>query len=121
MDKNEEAFINRLCGALPSMARLNREHLQEHGQLLPYAFLGEVTRYAIKLFEGNTESAKQELTALCGFLEREYARGTPSVRDLIALGVLENMAGPPEPYWGIRDFLGPSLREEIEHMWPSTR
>ena len=120
MDRNETAFIDRLCDAFPSIARLRSEHLQDnYGELLAHLFLGDVARYAISLFDSTSDSARRELTSLSGFMEREYTTGTPSVRDLIDLGFLENLAGPPEAYWRIRTVLGPELRKAIEEMWPS--
>jgi len=120
MDANETAFIQRLSKAFPALARLRGEHLRENGELLAHPFLGDVARHAISLFESKGDSARQELRMLCGFMEREYGSGTPSVRGLIVLRFLENLAGPPEPYWRIRAVLGPELRKAIERMWTST-
>lgn len=120
MAASEVAFVDRLCDAFPEVARLREDHLRDqNGELLPHLFLGDVTRYAIALFESSREPARHELTELCRFLEREYTTGTRSVRDLVALGILENMAGPPEPYWRVRTYLGPELRKTIEEMWPA--
>ena len=119
MDANETSFVDRLSNAFPAVARLRSEHTRENGELLPHPFLGDVARYAISLFESAGDVTKQELRMLCSFMENEYASGTPSVRALIALGFLENLAGPPEPYWRIRTVLGPELRKAIEEMWPA--
>jgi len=120
MDVNQLALIDRLCKAFPAIARLRNEHIRENGELLAHPFLGDVARHAISLFESTSDVASQELRTLCGFMEREYASATQSVRDLIALGFLENLAGPPEPYWRIRTFLGPDLGKAIEKMWPAS-
>src|SRR5947209_5603672 len=119
MDAKERAFIDRLCKEFPAIARLRSEHVRENGELLAHPFLGDVARNAILLFEDPSTLAKQELRNLLGFMEMEYASGTPSVRSLIALGFLENLAGPPEPDWSIRTLLGPELRRAIEAIWPS--
>ena len=121
MDAKETAFIDRLSKAFPAVARRRSEHLRESGELLSHPFLGGVARYAISLFESNGDVASEELRKLCSFMEKEYASGTPSVRALIALGFLENLAGPPEPHWRIRSVLGPELHSAIEEMWPSGR
>ena len=119
MDPSERLFFDRLRDAFPGIGRLESEHLRSHGELLSHLFLGEVARHAISLFESGSDSANQELGELFGFMEREYASGAPSVRSLIALGFLENLGGPPEPYWRIRTALGPNLRKAIEEMWPA--
>ena len=104
------------------MERLRTQHLLDnYGELLPHLLLGDVARHAISLYESASDSTKEELGKLCGFMEDEYMSGTNSVQDLIALGFLENLAGPPEPYWRIRTALGPELRKIIEEMWPSER
>ena len=121
MDANETAFVDRLSKAFPAVARLRSEHVRENRELLSHPFLGDVARYAISLFRSKGDVASQELRKLCSFMEKEYASGTPSVRALIALGFLENLAGPPEPHWRIRSVLGPELHSEIEEMWPSGR
>src|SRR6266571_222772 len=121
VDSNQAAFVDRLCNSFPALERLRGEHLREDfGELLPHLFLGDVARHAISLFGSTNELARQELRRLCDFLEREYTSGTDSVRDLIALGFLENLAGPPEPYWRIRTLLGSELRKAIEEMWDSS-
>lgn len=119
MDANEEAFVDRLCNAFPAIGRLRSEHLRDNDELLAHLFLGDVARHAISLFESKRDSARQDLMTLCAFIEREYESGTPSVRSLIALGFLENLAGPPERYWRIRTVLGPELLKTIEEMRPA--
>ena len=121
VDPNVAAFVDRLCSTFPAAERFRSEYPRKYGEFLPYLFLGDVARHAVSLFESTRESARQELGRLCGFMEREYMSGTKSVRDLIALGFLENLAGPPEPHWRIRTALGPELRKAIEEMWPSDR
>ena len=88
MDANETAFVGRLSKAFPAVARLRSEHVRENRELLSHPFLGDVARYAISLFKSKGDVASQELRKLCSFMEKEYASGTPSVRALIALGVL---------------------------------
>lgn len=120
MDPSERAFIDRLCTAFPAIERMRGDHLREYSELLPHPLLGDVARHAKSLFASTSDSAGQELRVLSDFMEREYASGTSAVRDLIALGFLENLAGPPEPHWRIRTVLGPQLRQVIEEMWPTT-
>ena len=119
VDSDEAVFVERLCNEFPTVGRLKIEHLRQNGELLAYVFLGDVARYAISLFESTNDLSKRELDMLCGFMETEYTSGVPSVRALIALGFLENLAGPPEPYWRIRTLLGPEMRKAIEEMWDS--
>lgn len=120
LDPDITAFIDRLCNDFPAIVRIRSKHLRDNGELLPHLFLGDVARHAISLFDTKTKSAEQELLMLSGFMEREFVAGTRPVRDLIALGFLENLAGPPEPHWHVRTVLGPELRRAIEEMWPVT-
>ena len=119
VDAAEAAFIGRLCVAFPTLRALREEHERDVGELLPYLFLGDVTRHAVALHGRGTPHAREELASLCRFLEREYVAGSERVRTLIALGFLENLAGPPDPQWRVREALGPALRREIETIWPS--
>lgn len=122
MNRNREApFINRLFTQFPSLDAIRAEHLRDNfGEMLPYLLLGDVARQAIRWHEEGVQDTDKELSRLLRFLEREYIEGDDAVQQLIEQGFLENLAGPPEPYWRIRERCGPTLRSRIEEMWPST-
>ncbi len=113
-------FIDRLCGELPSMQAVRKLHKRNHDAVLPYVFFGDVSREALRWYETNSEQDREELSRLMAFLECEYVAEGAAVRQLIEQGFLENVAGPPEPHWRIRQKLGPVLRSRIEEMWPTT-
>lgn len=92
----------------------NREYYEED---LPHLFLDEVASHAIAMYEADPEDA--ELHRLLDYLERQFIQGPESVQDLIHVGFLEGLGGPPERGWEVRRLLGPRLRTAIEQIWPA--
>jgi hypothetical protein len=119
METDEALFIDRLSASFRDLQRIREEHIRANDDLLSYVFLGEVAEHAVNTY-GDRKAPREKIERLFEFLEKEYVSGTPKVRDLIFLGIIENLAGPPEPYWRIRELLGPQMRKAIEETWPQT-
>lgn len=122
MEGSVNDFAVRLCRAVPRFEPLLEEYLREPGGFLPYAFMMEVGGYARSAFMSSRESGaplQADLVALMKFLESEFSRAPESVDDLIHMGFLESLGGPPKPYWRVRELLGPRMRRRIEEIWPS--
>lgn len=113
------AFFDRLSAAFPSIARMRDEHERDNGELLPCVLLGDVALDAARRYRADPAS-RVELLPLFDLIEREFTSAPESVNDLIFLGFLESLGGPPNPDWRVRELLGPVTRKAIEGMWPST-
>ena len=92
----------RLCDAFPVLGPIRDEHhREEFREFLLYAFMGDVSRRLFDLFEAANRGGvaeREELSRVLEFFEFEYAQGVEGVKEVIDLGLLENLAGPPEPH-----------------------
>jgi len=118
-DPDQRAFIERAGALSPAIQNAIVEDAADLGQVEPYGILGIIARHVIDLYRMGPQH-REEIQRILDFFESEYARGPDSVREIIHLGFLENLGGPPEDGWRTRDLLGPQLRKAIEVIWPSS-
>jgi hypothetical protein len=105
---NIDTFVADLVSVAPVLRGVLDEHLADQGgELLPHLFAADVTRWL---------SARGPEPTVLAVLEHHLADGDDEVRNVVALGVLENL----EPGNVLRAALGPGLRAELAALerWP---
>lgn len=110
MNAEEVAFVGALVHRFPALTALLREHLAYYDALLPRAFMGDVTRWAVAKQRAGSPS---ELAPFLEFVESCYRQGTTEEQELISVSFLENLPGPEEPGGDLRSALGPQLAEQL--------
>ena len=118
-----DQLIDELVARFPDTAPLRERVIRENdGELLPYVFIaGVANRSLAQYMDGQAHGGfvDPEIPGPFACLEEGYVVGDDKVRKLIHAGFLESLKGPPEPYWRVRELLGPRLRSVIESHWPS--
>jgi hypothetical protein len=66
----KEDFIEEMLRKVPELRPYYQEHLVDYDELLPHDFMGDVTRYVMKLArriieEGNSQPKEQLSTLTC--------------------------------------------------------
>ena len=126
MDEEEqfpevERFIEDMCEAVPALRPI-LELERSRGYSVSMMTMGEMTRVAKEwhLAELRDPSRpSKELREMFAFLESRYPSSTEQIRMVIDEEFLENLKGPADPQWRIRELLGPALRKRIEVIWSS--
>ena len=112
------SFVKASAARFPELKTLLEEHTKDNdGEILPYVFLGDVTRYVLSLlFAGSSGDleARRELRRILDYLEDAYSNGGEEIQDLIALSFLENLPRQGERGAQIRDMVGPNLKKQLE-------
>jgi hypothetical protein len=119
MSASTESFVQDLVTRFPSIRPIYDEHLDDNfGELLPHPFCGDLTRWIVNLYSGNSgiEDADKQLRAILDFLELSYLEGDDDIKELISVSILENMPSTGEDNVGIRDLLGPMLADEYSRV-----
>jgi hypothetical protein len=113
MKARDVAFVGALTSQFPDLTALLQEHLNDYDGLLPHVWLGEVTRWVLQRFiEDPTD---QTLRGVLDFIERWFAAAAShEERELVAASFLENLPRQGAEGAGIRDLVGPSLREQLQ-------
>ena len=77
-----QSFVRALVADLPELNLRLKEHLDDNfGELLPHVFFGDVAHWA----EQQAASRPASLSQLLDHLDLDYATGTDSIREVIAL------------------------------------
>jgi hypothetical protein len=99
----------------PALQPVLDDHRRLHGQTLPYIFLWEAVQYLIQLIGRGDAASLMEARGIVDFLEDEFikADGDREILDLIVGGFLENFPRRDENGAGLREILGPRLRERL--------
>jgi hypothetical protein len=110
----EEELVQLLVDAFPPLRPLLDEHLDDQfGEVLPYLFLADVSRYLVDLIESGR---RQDALPVLDWLERRFRAGSEEEQTLIAAGFLEALPRPDEPGAAVRDALGPALSDELARV-----
>ena len=98
-------LVRRLASDFPDLQAVMEEHLaDQEGELLPYLFLPDVARWALKALDADPEGVGD----VVDWLEHEFVIAEPAEKDLIGLGFVEAIPFPPEGA-ALLLRLGPSL------------
>ena len=109
LSPDERALFEALADLDPELAAVVQDHVDYYEMVLSTILLSDVVRWANGQFVNGEDS---RVTALLNLLEDRFNQGDRYVRDLIAVGFVESMDSTGEPAAGLRDLLGPSLRNE---------
>lgn len=112
-DPFERALIERITGAVPELAPIAAEHVNENGVINSHVFFGDMTRWVVQGFVGSGHQWRTVLEILEDEFERNYEKKSG---ELISVSFLENLPSPPEEHGEIAYELGPRLREALERM-----
>jgi hypothetical protein len=83
MSITTNAFCEMLVDEVPEIKTIMNEHLRDNDELLPYVFLGDVTRCVL-----SNNTARMNIV---DFLERHFHRLGPAIENLIAVSFVENI------------------------------
>ena len=115
MSTEEMQFVKDIAEAIPDVRSILREHLEDqYGELLPHVFMGDLTRWVLRLL-ASAGPRDQRLQAVLGLMERGWG-SSDAVRELIGVSFLENLPRPGEAQSEIRNMLRPRLREELDKI-----
>lgn len=118
MTEQAAAFVGSMVARFPGLSALLEEHIKDnHGEMLPHVFFGEVTRYILSLLlaaSGGGLSPRRELRDILTYLEEAYAAGDEELRELISVSFLENLPRPGEAGAEVREMVGPNLRRQLQ-------
>jgi hypothetical protein len=112
MTPEADHLIEELAASHPSLRvalTLHREAWD--GAVVPYDYLSEVLQWAVRRY---LQGEREVVANLFSLLERLYEMTSEQGRELIAVGVVENMPHSTEQGGGMRDLLGPLLAREYE-------
>jgi hypothetical protein len=114
MSAYDIAFVGALCWRFKELMPLLREHLKDYETLLPHVFMGDVTRWMIRLYR--SDGSNTELRQVLEFFEEAFAQASIEDRELISASFLENLPTTDMEGTGIRLLLGPTLRTQLERI-----
>lgn len=102
------AAIRALIDEHPELLPILDEHLKDNeGEVLPHLVMADVVRWLVR----NEEAGRDDCRAVLAWMERRFLTGSEEVRGLIAVSGVGMLPDPGNPGAGLRDLLGPSLRE----------
>ncbi len=98
----------QLVGVYPGFGPVLAEHLEDNSdEMLPHLAMSDFVRWLVDQYSLDP--------AICesawAWLERAFDEGSEDVKDLIGVSAVEMIPNPGDPGSGMRDMLGPSLRE----------
>lgn len=106
--------MGALIHRFPTLAPILQEHLDDYDGLLPHVLMGDITRWVVKQFL--TVGQEGQLRDVLGFIEASFEAAQEHERELIAVSFLENLPRADEEGGGVRDKLGPALRQQLERI-----
>jgi hypothetical protein len=113
------AFVERLVGAVPALARLAAENRNgDRGDVLLHGFLSDVAFREADNFRSEEAVALEEVRAVLSLLESEFGVDR-AVDEAIAVSFVENLPYPGEPGADLTGQLGPKLRAELQTQRPA--
>ena len=117
-DPSEVRWVEDLVAAFPVLADLARQHVDDHGELLPHLFCGDLTRWLLASYGRADSEEHRDVVRVLAFVEDSFSQ-RPEVQNLIAVSILENFPRSGDPNDGIRTLLGSTTSEELESVNPS--
>jgi len=114
-----DGFVLDLIDRVPLLRPIYNEHVHDNHELIPYVFMGDVTRVVLALHDDTLRGngvADERLTELLDALETGMASSEKSVQDMIAVSVLEYLDTKGFALEDFRQRLGPTLRHQLERF-----
>ncbi|NYD77854.1 DUF7674 family protein [Arthrobacter cupressi] len=108
MSDATEAVMLDLVGLFPGFGPVLAEHLEDNfDEMLPHLAMSDFVRWLVEQYYLNPAVCE----SAWAWLEESFDEGPQDVRNLIAVSAVEMIPDPGDPGSGMRDMLGPSLRE----------
>jgi len=112
MHAHDIVVIGSLVDRCPSLLPILQEHLDDYDDcLLSHVFMSDVTRWAVQRYVADPHDP--ELESALAVLNQWFAGDRPDDTELIAVSFLENLPSGDEVGSGLRDAVGPALREHL--------
>jgi hypothetical protein len=116
----EQSFLRELAEAVPALAALLREHVNDHnGEILAHPFMSEVASWVTERFVEGREHGEvpSEVTRVLTFLEERYVVRQAGVSNLIEVSFLEMLPWYEEDAGvDIAEVLPPKLAQTLAEM-----
>ena len=119
MSERTVSFVRSLVARFPTLKATLDEHKEDnHGEILPHVFLGDVTRHVLALLPlaSSNTSAGREIVDILEVFEHSYSSGNSELRELISASFLENFPQVGEDGAEVREMVGPVLRTQLESI-----
>jgi hypothetical protein len=113
------SLVWTLINRVPLLRPIYEEHVHDNHELIPYVFMGDVSRVVLALHDDALRGngvADERLTELLDALETGMASSEKSVQDMIAVSVLEYLDRKGFALEDFRQRLGPTLRHQLERF-----
>lgn len=107
-------LIGTLCRRFAIFMCLLQEHIDDYDALLPHVLMGDITRWIVQQFQN--DHSDPMLREVFDFLEEEFEDAQGSDRELISASFLENLPRNGQDGSGIREVLGPALRDQLRRI-----
>ena len=114
MSARDASVIHELIDRVPALRPVLEEHLDAYDTLLPHVLMGDITRWLIDRFR--LDPHDQSMQDALEFLDRSFTTSRGADTELIAASFLENLPRAGEDGAGLRDRVGPALREHLERF-----
>jgi hypothetical protein len=105
--------VNLLLERVPELRPVYDKHVHDCDELLPYVFLGDVTRYVVQQIRLGETGPETPVERILGFLEQCMAFGDEHVKELVSVSFIENLLEHEDAPAGIKGLIGPTLEKEI--------
>lgn len=119
LTNDDVQFVQDLVSAVPELRPALSNHLADNDELLPHAFMADVTRFTVIMCHAMSKEGESRATAevfirrIMRFLEVALASGSEPTKELIAVSFIENLWGEDIAISAVAPFFGPALRAEM--------
>ena len=111
--RSEVDLCRRIAARFDELGGLLREHEDFNREVLPYVFMGDVTRWYVEKWRDNDPVTG----AFANWLEGEFVRGDGGTKNVIGVSFVEHLPLPSRKNASdVADSLGPGLRAELEKL-----
>jgi len=108
------SFVRELLLRVPELQSVYDMHIDDHDELLPHVFLGEVTRYVVQQVQSGAGETSQPLSRILDFFEQSVESQDEKLQELISVSFLENLVDCGDVMDQLTEILGPNLKRELE-------
>lgn len=107
-------FIAELLQKVPELQPAYNQHVQDNQELLPYVFMGDVSRFLFVESEAHRLEVSQPLVRILNFIEKKLETNDKDIHGFIAASVVDNLVGEDKMLDKISHLIGPRLQEQFK-------